>query len=670
MNLGDIEKNMKFIMKAYTSIFLVLVLTLLSSFAERKPNVVFFFIDDMGFADPSCFGNPHVKTPHIDQMASDGIKLTNFYVNSPICSASRVAVTTGHYPGRWKIHSYLQMRKANEARGMNHFLKPEAPTTVRAMKEAGYATAHFGKWHMGGGRDVHDAPRPQAYGFDESLVCFEGMGDKVLFNKNAKSGTFEDVHGPYTVTALPKHKLTETYVDRGIDFIKRNKDKPFYLRIFPNDVHDAHVPVPGTDDKWKGVTENHYDQKFFAVLEEMDRQLGRVVDTIDSLGLAKHTLIVFTSDNGPTDWPKYYGQGFDPPGFTGPYFGRKWSLFEGGIRMPFIARWKGTIPSGVEDNTSVVAAIDLSPTFRALCGVAEHPSPDGHDRSNVLLGKASKRPSPVFWQYGAPHANLKPGKREFVSPTFAMRTEHHKLLVNRDGTGARVYDLSTDPGEKNNLLETHPALAKKMWTGLQAWAKGLDYEIGGELSKPEPLPIVQRVTWTMNKDQEKTLQAHEIIIQGNSWYLNGKNSWLALSKKQVPRVAGRGINLHAAIDLKPGEKDGVIFAHGGDRTGYALYVSDRKPVFVITENWKRTILMGKEGLASGERWRLDGRLDRDGQMTLRVNGEVVDKGKSRLLSSEPGDAIEIGADLVQPVGAYEVPNYYDGAIFHLRLNTL
>ena len=149
---------------------------------EEKPNIVVIFIDDMGFADPSCFGNPLIKTPHIDKLAAEGIKLTNFYVNSPICSASRVSLTTGQYQGRWKIHSFLNSRAANANRGMADYLDSSAPTTAKKLKSAGYATAHFGKWQMGGGRDVDDAPLPQAYGFDESLVSFEGLGDRIISN--------------------------------------------------------------------------------------------------------------------------------------------------------------------------------------------------------------------------------------------------------------------------------------------------------------------------------------------------------------------------------------------------------------------------------------------------------------------------------------------------------
>ena len=266
--------------------------------AAPRPNIVFIFSDDMGFADPSCFGNPLVKTPNIDRLAKEGIKLTNFYVNSPICSPSRVAVTTGQYPGRWKIHSYLNTRAGNRSRGMRDYLDSTAPTTAKKLKAQGYATAHFGKWHMGGGRDVDDAPLPQAYGFDESLVAFEGLGDRLLTNR--KNASVKLGHG--RISFCNRWEKTEKYTDRAIDFIRRHKDQPFYVRLFPNDVHDPHVALPGSEEKWKSVTNNPWEQKFFAVLEEMDRQLGRLINEIDRLGLAEQTLIVFTSDNGPTDW--------------------------------------------------------------------------------------------------------------------------------------------------------------------------------------------------------------------------------------------------------------------------------------------------------------------------------------------------------------------------------
>ena len=443
-----------------------------------RPNILFVFIDDMGYADPSCYGNPKMKTPHIDRLAAEGTRLTNFYVNSPICSPSRVAVMTGQYPARWKVYSYLASRKANSERHMPNWLDPQAPTTARLLKQAGYATAHFGKWHIGGGRDVGDAPLPQAYGFDESLVCFEGLGNRILFPKDGLSKQSAAL-GKGDIRFVPKHQSTETYVDRAIDFMERHRADRFYIELFPNDVHDAHLPKSEAVEKWKSVTDNPFEQKFFAVLEELNRQIGRVVDAVDSLGLSEKTLIVFTSDNGPTDWPSYYKQGHTPPGFTGPFYGRKWSLYEGGIRMPFVARWKGTIPAGQTNETSVMCGIDLSPTFCHVAGVSVPASikHDGENMFEALLGKPIERAKPIFWQYGRPHAKLMPGNPDFISPSLAVREGPWKLLIDPDGTNAKLYHLGNDPGEQTNLLADHRGKAHDLWQKLRRWADSVGLEI-------------------------------------------------------------------------------------------------------------------------------------------------------------------------------------------------
>ncbi len=445
--------------------------------AQQRPNILLIFIDDMGYADPSCFGNPKMKTPNMDRLAREGMQLTNFYVNSPICSPSRVAVMTGQYPARWKIHSYLAARKANRSRQMPDWLDPQAPTTARILKQAGYATAHFGKWHIGGGRDVGDAPLPQAYGFDESLVSFEGLGDRVLFPNDGLCKQSAAL-GRGNIRVIPKHDSTETYANRTIAFMEAHKETPFYIELFPNDVHDPHLPKPEAVEKWKAVTDNPFEQKFFAVLEELDRQVGRVVDTVDELGLAERTLIVLTSDNGPTDWPSYYKQGQTPPGFTGPFYGRKWCLYEGGIRMPFIARWKGTIPAGKTNGTSVMCGIDLSPTFCRIADVTVDDAirHDGQDMYEALLGRPVTRSEPIFWQYGKPYAKLMPGNPDFVSPSLAIRDGDWKLLIDPDGSNAHLYDLASDPGEKTNLLSDDPDQAKELWRKIRQWAASVGIE--------------------------------------------------------------------------------------------------------------------------------------------------------------------------------------------------
>lgn len=466
---------MKFIARLFISLFLGLMLPF-GALAERpkgKPNIVIFYVDDMGYADPSCFGNPDMETPYIDRFASEGLKLTNYYTNSPICSPSRVALNTGQVPGRHQVWAHFASKKQNAERNMVDYLDPDVQTMAKSFQSQGYATAHFGKWHIGGGRDVV-APRPQAYGFDESLVSMEGLGDRFLWSKKGLNGQSAKLgHG--NIEFGEKYETTGKYVDRAIDFMKRNKNKPFYLHVFPNDVHDAHVPKEDWLEKYSKYSDNPYSQKFYAILDNMDRQFGRLVDAVDDLGLDKQTIIVFTSDNGPTDWPRYYNEGFTPPGWTGPFYGRKWSLYEGGIRMPFIIRWTGMVPAGKTNENAIVSAIDLFPSLHAM---AEAKAPndwklDGEDLSKVLLGKRGQRNGPVYWEYAGNPGILKPGNPDFESPTNAMREGDWKLLTNDDGSETKLFNLKKDIGETKNLVGEYPERSERMKKRLLEWRASL-----------------------------------------------------------------------------------------------------------------------------------------------------------------------------------------------------
>ncbi len=619
----------------------------------EKPNIVVIFIDDMGFADPSCFGNPLIKTPHIDKLAAEGIKLTNFYVNSPICSASRVALTTGQYQGRWKIHSFLNTRAGNANRGMANYLDASAPTTAKKLKAAGYATAHFGKWHMGGGRDVDDAPLPQAYGLDESLVSFEGLGDRIISNPKGVERARALGHGK--VIPCERWERIQIQTDHTIDFIRRHQDSPFYVRLFPNDVHDAHVPLPGSADKFKSVSDDPYVRDFFAVLEAMDKQIGRVISTIDELNLGKNTLILFTSDNGPTDWPRKYKSG-PPAGFTGPYRGRKWSLFEGGIRMPFIARWTGTIPAGIEDASSVMSAIDVSPTICRFAGVSVEDELDGVDRGDVLLGKASRRSKPVFWQYGHPHAILKGGKPEHQSPTFAMRDGRWKFLINPDGSEAQLFDLEADEGETTNLLSEQPKRAAAMTDHISEWADDVGFAFDKEAPRTAPGPTIA----ILASNQLLRFVNHGVKGDTASLQLDGK-SWLDLPAFRAPKVAG-GRSLQVKGTIRAESSSGVILAHGDKLAGYSVYL-DKGHLCFATIKMHRTVIRCSDAVTGSTDFEANWKCT--GEMFLKVNGRLVGKSDAGIIENEPSGSIQIGADLVQPVGLYNTPNYFTGTIDNL-----
>lgn len=438
-----------------------------------KPNVVMIFIDDMGYGDIGVYGNTEVPTPNMDRLAREGRRFTNFYVNSPICSPSRVALNTGIYPQRERIHSFFNNRASHKQRKMPDYLNPDRFTYARMLKANGYATAHFGKWHMGGGRDVGDAPLPRAYGYEESLVSFEGLGDRIIWSRKGLQGKSMKL-GRGELIELPKHKTTETYVDRAIDFMGRNKDRPFLVNVFPNDVHDGHEPSQQQLAKWKGRGRGEYDERFFAVLDEMDRQIGRLLKAIDETGLAENTIVILTSDNGPTDWKRYYDAKVEPPGYTGPFFGRKWSLYEGGIRMPFMIRWPAKIKAGTVDESTVMCAVDLLPSLGTLTGsgIPAGTELDGSDMSAALLGKPMAR-KPVFWEYGT-YGSIDPGRPEHISPKLAMRDGDWKLLMNQDGSELKLFNLKEDKGETTNMAKQHPEKVQAMKPQLAGWWKEMD----------------------------------------------------------------------------------------------------------------------------------------------------------------------------------------------------
>ncbi len=423
-----------------------------------KPNIVFILTDDMGWGDLGSFGNKETATPNIDRLAQQGMRFTQFYVASPICSPSRVAYATGCFPARWRINDYLHNRAGNQAHGCADWLDPKAPTLARTLHDAGYATAHFGKWHMGGGRDVQDAPLPSAYGFDEHHVNCEGCGPRINTFGSAKPEPVED-------KLLARYQFTGFWADKATDFMRRHKRGPFFVELWPQDVHTPHVPNPEELPGVAGTPKGHHN--FNAVLKGYDREIGRVLDFLKAEGLEQNTIVIFAADNGPE--PSFERQR------SGGLRGMKWSLYEGGIREPFLVRWPARIPAGKTDSATVVASIDLFPTLCSLVGVAlpKDASLDGVDASAAFLGTPLPRGKPLLWEYGRQADYLFPREPGARSPNLAIRDGNWKLLVNADGTGAELYDVTADPNETKNLATENPAEAERLRQAVLAWRKEL-----------------------------------------------------------------------------------------------------------------------------------------------------------------------------------------------------
>lgn len=443
-----------------------------------RPNVLVIFIDDMGYGDLSCYGNKQVRTANIDALAARGTRFTQFYANSPVCSPSRVAMMTGQYPARHRFYTYLAERKKNVENKMPDYLPASVPTLAKTLKAAGYATAHFGKWHLGGGRDVGDAPLPTEYGFDQSFTSFEGLGDRTLTMADGLNKQSAQL-GRGKIIEAPQNKQTEIYVDSTIAFIRAHRDKPFFVNLFPNDVHDPYNPVDGTEKEFASVTNNVDQQKFLATLKALDAQIGRLMKALSELGKLQNTIVLLTSDNGPTDWPRYYQNGGEPPCSAGDLHGRKWSLYEGGVRVPFIAAWPGKIPAGKVDETNVLSVIDFTPTVAAMVGaplLSAYQS-DGRNESAVLMNKTkTATDKELYWYY---NNNPVPGKAENISPVLAMRSGPWKLLMQPDGSQKQLYNLQTDHRETKNLAAQNKREADRLTLRLLTWYQTVVIKNGG-----------------------------------------------------------------------------------------------------------------------------------------------------------------------------------------------
>lgn len=458
--------------------FLILALLAITSLAPaaERPNFLVIFIDDMGWGDLPSFGNKGVKTPAIDRLAKEGMCFERFYVNAPICSPSRCALITGQYPQRWKITSFLDNRAANDRRGVAQWLDPKAPSFPKMLHAAGYATGHFGKWHLGGQRDVGDAPLVSEYGFDATLTNFEGLGPRLLGLGHASADGKPVRHdlgsaklGRGEITWVDRSKLTSGYADAALDFIKSaaEKKKPFFVNVWPDDVHSPFFPPLDQRGDEKKRTLYH------SVLEAMDAQLSPLLSHIaKDPALRENTVVLLCSDNGPEPGA----------GTSGGFYGSKGSLFEGGIRSPLVVWAPGLMENGKagsRDKASLLAAFDIAPSLLALAGVttAEGYMPDGEDRSSVLLGRSSgERKDLVFWRRPPDRKNLPWNKAP--QPDLAAMEKDWKLVCDFDGGRARLYDLGKDPGETRDASDDQPEVTARLKEAVLAWNKDLPKDAG------------------------------------------------------------------------------------------------------------------------------------------------------------------------------------------------
>lgn len=430
-----------------TGLFLLFLPTVLSGNDQARLNVIVIFTDDQGYQDLGCFGSPDIRTPRIDQMAREGMRLTSFYSANPVCSASRAALLTGCYPKRVLAEKTVLFPR--DTVGLN----PKETTLADMFKGEGYATACVGKWHLG----HHPEFLPTRQGFDSYFgIPYSNDMSHPEGAKRPKYGEWDTYWKDRQSSALwqtpllrdekiiehpvEQRTITRRYTDEALSFIRQSKDasKPFFLYL----AHSMpHVPLYLPDALHNPDSSNPYND----VIEHIDAQVGRILDLLTQLKLSRNTLIIYTSDNGP--WLRFNHHG----GKALPLREGKGTTFEGGMRVPCVVWGPGRIKPGSESD-EIISTIDLLPTLSSITGTELNTNGpiDGLDQSKMLLGEGPSVRHEFLY---------------YTREVQAIRQGQYKL--RKTGKNAELFDLANDIGEKQNIAKKKPELAQKLLLRMQ-----------------------------------------------------------------------------------------------------------------------------------------------------------------------------------------------------------
>jgi len=420
--------------------------------AAERPNIVFILADDLGYGDLKCYGHPYARTPNLDRLAQQGTRFTQYYSNGATCCPARTALMTG------KFCASFQRYPADYGLGSRI-------TVTELLKQAGYRTGHFGKWHLG------PETKDGTYGID--CIRTGEEGDRL------RAGRHDPIRG-----------RDSPIFDEAIRFIEANKDGPFYVNIWGHISHHPVNPAPSLVERWNHLKVDPRDfplpmqekfaqvkaaqgdisdgmRRYLAEIEALDADVGRLLNRLDELGLTRNTIVVFSSDQGAD--MTHAGLGglrFNLMGCNGPFRGGKHTFYEGGVRVPFIVRWPGRVPQDVVNETSVISGVDWLPTICSLAGVTINAADfDGEDRSGVWLGKDSERTRPLFW------------KTNNVRSEIVIRDGKWKLFYpNRKKGELELYDILADPGEMRNLASQNLEVVKDLMEKILNWNATLPTE--------------------------------------------------------------------------------------------------------------------------------------------------------------------------------------------------
>jgi len=431
------------------------------------PNIVFILADDLGYSDLSCYGSDYFQTPRLDDLAEQGVRFTDAYANCANCAPTRAALMSGQYAPRTGVYTVNTSARgpANQRRVIptpnTTTLSADVVTLAEVIQSAGYTTCHIGKWHLGEG----DTTGPQGQGFDINIA-----GN----HRGHPSSYFSPYRNPDLADGPEGEYLTHRLTDEAIGFIEGHRDAPFFLYL---PYYTVHTPIqPYSDDlarlQAREPGEVHTNARYGAMVEGIDTQVGRILDALDEMGLAKNTIVVFMSDNG----------GKSPETDMLPLRGSKGMFYEGGIRVPLIVRWPGVAEAGSENATPVIT-LDFYPTLVAAAGgeLPDATAIDGEDLGPILRDSgADLGRDAIYWHFpaylngyrGMVEEGYRRGWR--ATPCSAIRSGDWKLIEYFEDGGVELFNLASDPGEAENIAEQSPEKAREMLGMLRAWQAEVD----------------------------------------------------------------------------------------------------------------------------------------------------------------------------------------------------
>ena len=449
--------------------FLLLVLSGTVGAADRRPNVLILFADDLGYGDLGCYGSPVLQTPHIDRLAAEGLRFTSAYAGSPVCSPSRAALLTGRTPQRVGIHNWIPF-------GSPMHLPASELTIARVLKRAGYQTCHIGKWHLNGSLVADTQPDPGDHGFDYWFAT----------QNNALPSHHDPVN--FVRNGVPVGKLRGysglIVAEETIRWLKHhwNREQPFFLYVCFHEPHEPIATAPHFQTLYRRFADPR-QRRHHGNISQLDYAVGRILKALDELGLRQETFVYFSSDNGPAITRAH------PYGSAGPLRAKKAHLYEGGIRVPGILRWPGHVqPGSVCDEP--VGVVDLLPTVCALAGV-EPPQDrvlDGTSWLPLLEGKPLRRTVPLYWQLNSarsePKVAMRVGDWKILgyidAPTAPLagdiRAEDQYAVKHAQLIRFELYNLKEDIGERHDLAEAEPEKLAALRKELEALYRQIQQE--------------------------------------------------------------------------------------------------------------------------------------------------------------------------------------------------